>query len=57
MENNKKLRQKKKEEVECLNNIDKLKEEVGNLDVNSLIKEKSNVKEEIGTFIEEVIIV
>lgn len=56
MENNKKLRQKEKEETECLSNVLKLKEEVGNLDVESLIKEKSEINEKIRVLSEEVIV-
>lgn len=45
MENNKKLRQKFKEENECLSEIHKLKKKVGNMDVDSLIYEKKSNRE------------
>lgn len=56
LENNKKLRLKEKEEIECSSNVLKLKEEVGNLDVESLIEEKSNINEKMRALTEEVII-
>lgn len=56
MENNKKLRLKEKEEIECLSNVLKLKEDVGNLDVEGLIEEKSNINEKMRALTEEVII-
>uniref|UniRef100_A0A2S2NEI3 DNA repair protein RAD50 n=1 Tax=Schizaphis graminum TaxID=13262 RepID=A0A2S2NEI3_SCHGA len=40
LENNKKLRLKSKEEIECLSKINKLHEDVGTMDVSSLISEK-----------------
>ncbi|XP_060840875.1 DNA repair protein RAD50 [Rhopalosiphum padi] len=40
LENNKKLRLKSKEEIECLSKIKKLHEDVGTMDVSSLISEK-----------------
>lgn len=55
LENNKKLRQKLKEEIECLSEISKLKKEVGNMDVNSLIIEKRNIKETSESLQNEVI--
>ncbi|XP_029343905.1 DNA repair protein RAD50 isoform X3 [Acyrthosiphon pisum] len=41
LENNKKLRQKSKEEIECLSEINKFHEDFGTMDVNSLLSEKS----------------
>lgn len=54
MENNKKLRQTIKEEIKCLNEINKLKDEVGNMDVNNLIQEKRSINENIETLFKEV---
>lgn len=56
LENNKKLRKKLKEEIECLSEINKLKKDVGNMDVNSLIIEKRKIKETSESLLNEVIL-
>lgn len=56
LENNKKLRKKLKEKIECLSEINKLKKDVGNMDVNSLIIEKRNIKETSESLHNEVIL-
>jgi len=56
LENNKKLRQKSKEEIECLSEINKVKEEVGTMDVRSLIREKSDNREKLKSLLVEVIL-
>jgi len=55
LENNKKLRQKLKEEIECLSKIDKLNNDVGNMDVESLIRDKKRINEKSETLLKEVI--
>lgn len=55
LENNKKLRQKLKEENECLSEINKLKKDVGNMDINSLIIEKKKIKETTETLLNDVL--
>lgn len=56
MENNKKLRQKIREEIECLSEINKFHEEVGTMDVNSLLRERSTNREQCQALVEEVIL-
>ncbi|KAE9545442.1 hypothetical protein AGLY_000985 [Aphis glycines] len=54
LENNKKLRLKSKEEIECLSKINKLHEDVGTMDVSSLISEKeANRKKAEGLLVEK----
>jgi len=55
LENNKKLRQKLKEEIECLSKINKLNNDVGNMDVESLIRDKKRINEKTETLLKEVI--
>lgn len=57
MVNNKKLRQKLKEEIKCKSEIDKLKRNVGNMNVDSLFEEKKNIEKEMETLCKEVIII
>lgn len=54
MENNKKLRQKLKEEIDCLSKLNKLKKEVGDLNVESLLAEKKNIERKKETLYKEV---
>lgn len=56
LENNKKLRQKLKEEDKCLSDINKLKKDVGNMDVNSLIIEKKKINETSESLLNDVIL-
>jgi len=56
LENNKKLRQKLKEEIECLSEINKFHEDVGTMDVNSLLSEKCTNRKQLQALIEEVIV-
>lgn len=56
LENNRKLRQKLTEEIDCLSNIRELKDKVGNLDVNSLILEKKENREKSELLVQEVIL-
>ncbi|VVC25617.1 Hypothetical protein CINCED_3A008104 [Cinara cedri] len=53
LENNKKLRQKSTAEIECLSEIHELKDKVGNLDVNSLIREKKDNREKSEHLVQE----
>ncbi|CAI6346339.1 unnamed protein product [Macrosiphum euphorbiae] len=53
LENNKKLRQKSKEEIECLSEINKFHEDFGTMDVNSLLSEKSTNTNKRRTLVEE----
>lgn len=56
LENNKKLRQKLAEEIDCLSDIRELKDKVGNLDVTSLILEKKENREKSEHLLQEVIL-
>ncbi|XP_050431773.1 DNA repair protein RAD50 isoform X2 [Adelges cooleyi] len=47
LENNKKLRNKMKEEIECINEIQNLKTLIGDTDINILLKEKKKVVQKI----------
>lgn len=55
MENNKKLRQKREEEIKCSSEVQKLKDDVGVMDVNKLISEKKEIIAEIEILHKEVI--
>lgn len=56
LENNKKLRQKLKEEIDCLSMLNKLKKEVGDLNVENLLEEKKSIEKKKETLCKEVIV-
>lgn len=56
MENNQKLRQKSKEEIECLSEVNKLKEDEGDMDVSSLISERMANRKKSESLLVEVIL-
>jgi len=56
LENNKKLRQKSKEEIECLSEINKFHKDVGTMDVNNLLNEKTNNRKKMQALFVEVIL-
>jgi len=56
LENNKKLRQKLREEIDCLSKLNKLKKEVGDLDVENLLEEKKSIERKKETLCKEVIV-
>jgi len=57
LENNKKLRQKSKEEIECLSELNKFHEDVGTMDMESLSNEKeANRKQRQALFVEVILI-
>jgi len=50
------LRQKSKEEIVCLTEIKKFHEDVGTMDVDNLLNEKTNNRKKVQALFDEVIL-